>query len=193
MPARDTPGATPSARERILSASYDLFARRGVRGVGVDEVIERSSVAKATFYKHFPSKDDLVLAFLDRREEEWIRGLIEEGSQARGETPEERLLAIFDVLDEWFRSDAFDGISFVTVLVEMGRDHPLGQASIERLNHLREVIKRRAELAGLRSPAEFAQSWHILVKGSIIGALSGDLDAATRAKAMGASLIEDYR
>src|SRR5690606_16441154 len=94
MPARDTPGATPSARERILSASYDLFARRGVGGVGVDEVIERSSVAKATFYKHFPSTDDLVLAFLDRREEEWIRGLIEEGSQARGETPEERLLAI---------------------------------------------------------------------------------------------------
>lgn len=193
MQAPDTPGATPGARERILATSYRLFARRGVLGVGVDEVIERSRVAKATFYKHFPSKNDLVLAFLDRREREWTVGLVEAESQKRGETPEERLLAIFDVFDDWFRSDDFDGIAFITVLLEMGRSHPLGQASIRHLAHLRAIVGARAAEAGLRDPEEFARSWQILMKGSIIAALEGDADAALRARAMAADLIEQYR
>jgi AcrR family transcriptional regulator len=55
-------------RERILETSYELFSRRGIRAVGVDELIERAGVAKASLYRHFPSKDDLVVAFLERRE-----------------------------------------------------------------------------------------------------------------------------
>ncbi|RIQ26285.1 TetR/AcrR family transcriptional regulator [Jiangella rhizosphaerae] len=193
MQAPETPGATPTARERILATSYRLFARRGVLGVGVDEVIERSHVAKATFYKHFPSKNDLVLAFLDRREREWTVGLVEAESHKRGETAEERLLAIFDVFDEWFRSDDFDGIAFITVLLEMGKSHPLGQASIQHLANLRAIVSKRAAEAGLRDPEQFARSWQILMKGSIIAALEGDLDAAQRAKAMAANLIEQFR
>jgi AcrR family transcriptional regulator len=193
MQAPDAAAATPSARERILATSYRLFARRGIRGVGVDEVIERSRVAKATFYKHFPSKNDLVLAFLDRREREWTVGLVEAGSDKRGGTPEERLLAIFDVFDEWFASDDFDGIAFITVLLEMGQSHPLGQASIQHLANLRGIVSGRAAEAGLRDPDEFARSWQILMKGSIISALEGDPGAAQRAKLMAASLIEQYR
>ncbi|PZF82139.1 TetR/AcrR family transcriptional regulator [Jiangella anatolica] len=193
MQAPDSAGASPNARERILATSYRLFARRGVLGVGVDEVIERSHVAKATFYKHFPSKNDLVLAFLERREQEWTIGLVEAESEKRGSTPEERLLAIFDVFDEWFRGDDFDGITFITVLLEMGRSHPLGQASIRHLANLRAIVSGRASEAGLREPEEFARSWQILMKGSVIAALEGDVDAARRAKAMAAGLIEHYR
>lgn len=193
MQVPDAAGATPNARERILSASYRLFARRGILGVGVDEVIERSHVAKATFYKHFPSKNDLVLAYLDRREREWTVGLVEAGSEKRADTPEERLLAIFDVFEEWFASDDFDGIAFITVLLEMGRSHPLGQASIQHLANLRAIVSARAADAGLRDPEEFARSWQILMKGSIIAALEGDPGAAQRARAMAATLIEQYR
>lgn len=193
MQVPDAIGTAPNARERILAASYHLFARRGVLGVGVDEVIERSHVAKATFYKHFPSKNDLVLAFLERREREWTIGLVEVGSEKRGSTPEERLLAIFDVFDEWFQSDDFDGISFITVLLEMGGSHPLGQASIQHLANLRAIVSARAADAGLREPEEFARSWHILMKGSIIAALEGDTGAARRAKVMASSLIEQHR
>src|SRR6266498_5045721 len=89
------------ARERILRTAYDLFARRGTRGVGIDEVIDRAGVAKATLYRHFPSKDDLVLAFLQRRERRWTLEFIEAEARRRGSTPEGRLLAIFDVFDEW--------------------------------------------------------------------------------------------
>src|SRR2546428_11241120 len=91
-----------SARERILDAAYELFSRRGIQAVGVNEVIERAGVATATLYRHFPSKEKLVLAFLDLREQRWTKDLIEAGAMRRGSNPEERLLAIFDVLDEWF-------------------------------------------------------------------------------------------
>src|SRR6185503_16342569 len=92
--------AQPAARERILDTAYELFARRGVRDVGVDEVIDRANVAKATLYRHFPSKNDLVLAFLARREELWTTGFVEAEARRRGATPEDRLLAIFDVFDD---------------------------------------------------------------------------------------------
>src|ERR1700676_1156706 len=87
-----------SARERILDATYELFSRRGIQAVGVNEVTERAGVATATLYRHFPSKDKLVLAFLDLREQRWTKDLIEAGAMRRGSNPEERLLAIFDVL-----------------------------------------------------------------------------------------------
>ena len=87
------------ARQRILDSSYELFSRRGIRDVGVDDVIENAEVAKATLYRHFRSKDDLVLAFLECREERWSQDLVEAGARSRGSTPEEQLMAIFDVFD----------------------------------------------------------------------------------------------
>ena len=96
-----------AARQRILDSAYELFSRRGVRGVGIDEVIRNASVAKATLYRHFTSKDELVLAFLQQREELWTRA----GSKPRrgaAARPEEQLLAIFDLFHEWFQKDDFE-------------------------------------------------------------------------------------
>ena len=73
MSQATTSSARSRPRERILVAAYDLFSRRGIRDVGIDEVVEKADVAKATLYRHFPSKDALVLAFLARREEPWVR------------------------------------------------------------------------------------------------------------------------
>ena len=78
-----------TARQRILETDYDLFSHRGVRDVGVDEIIARSGVAKATLYNHFPTKNHLVLAFLDLREERWTVDMVETEARARGATPEE--------------------------------------------------------------------------------------------------------
>ena len=181
------------ARERILETAYDLFARRGIRDVGVDEIIERSGVAKATLYRHFPSKDALVLAFLDRREQLWTHGFVEAGAKKRGRTPEEQLLAIFDVFDGWFRSKDFEACSFINVLLELGPRHEVGKASIEYLENIRGVVRSLAEEAGLRDPESFARSWHILMKGSIISATEGDVDAARRAQKLAALLIEQHR
>jgi AcrR family transcriptional regulator len=183
----------PEARERILDSSYELFSHRGIQAVGVDEVIENAGVAKATLYRHFPSKDDLVLAFLERREELWTHELVEEGAKSRGSTPEEQLLAIFDVFDEWFRREDFEACSFISVLLEMGPQHPAGRASMRHLENIRSIVRQLAEEAGLQDPASFAHSWHILMKGSIVAAAEGDLEAARRARAMARQLINEYR
>lgn len=180
-------------RERILCTAYELFSQRGIRDVGVEEVISRSGVAKATLYRHFPSKNHLVLAFLKRREERWTLGTVEAGARMRGTTAEGRLLAIFDVFDDWFRSEGFDACTFINVLLEMGWSHPLGQASIEYLDNIRTIVRTMAEEAGLRDVDAFARSWHILMKGSIISAAEGDKDAARRAQDMARALIAQHR
>ncbi len=188
--------ATPplSARERILTAAYELFSRRGIRAVGTDEVIERAGVARATLYRHFATKDDLVLAVLQRREEVWTHGLIEDQSRRRGDTPEEQLLAIFDVMHDWFQlRDGYEGCSFINVLLELGPDHPAGRASIAHIDRVRDIVRHRAFAAGLTDVEDFASSWHILMKGAIILAAVGDLDAAERARKMAAALIEEHR
>ena len=185
--------ATP-ARERILESAYGLFSHRGVRGVGIDEVIENASVAKATLYRHFESKDELVLEFLRVRELRWTYGWVEAEARRRGGTPEGSLLAIFDLFDEWFHSTDFEGCSFVNVLLETSDlDHPIGAASAFHLANIRGVLRTLAEEANLRDPDTFALSFHILMKGSIVQAGEGDRDAAKRAQAMARLLIEQYR
>jgi AcrR family transcriptional regulator len=185
-------GVSP-VRERILEASYELFSRRGIRAVGVDELIERAGVAKASLYRHFPSKDDLVVAFLERREQRWTNGWVEKEAQRRASSPEGQLLAIFDAFDEWFRREDFEACSFINVLLELGPRHPAGSASVRHLENIRSIVGALAEQADLRDPGAFAYSWHILMKGSIIAAAEGDVDAAQRAQSMARRLIDDHR
>ena len=182
-----------SARERILDAAYELFSQRGIQAVGVNEVIQRAGVATATLYRHFPSKEKLVLAFLDLREQRWTKDLIEAGAIRRGSNPEEQLLAIFDVLDEWFHREDFEAGSFIKVLLELGPKNPAGDASVRHLEQLRAIARHLAEEAGLHDTDSFARSWHILIQGSIVVAAEGDTQAAQRAKTMAHQLIEQHR
>jgi AcrR family transcriptional regulator len=183
-----------TARERLIETSYELFTRRGIGAVGVDEVVEKAGVAKATLYRHFPSKEDLVLAFLDRRAQLWTGEVIENQPRGRTDDPEGQLLALFDVLDEWFheRSD-YEACSFVKVLFEMGDGGRIGQACLAHLDKIRDVLRERAEQAGLRDPAGLAWGLNILVKGSIVCAAEGDRNAARRARPIAAWMIEQHR
>jgi AcrR family transcriptional regulator len=186
-------GPRSQARKRILDAAYDLFTTRGIRAVGIDEIVERAEVAKATLYRHFRTKDALVLSFLERREEVWTKEFVEAEIRRRGATPEERLFAIFDVFDEWFRDEQFEACSFINTLLEMGQEHVVGKAAIVYLENIRALVAALAEEAGLRDAETFASSWQILMKGSIISAAEGDLEAAQRAKAMARLLVEQHR
>jgi AcrR family transcriptional regulator len=190
---RSDPRDQAAPRERILEVAYQLFSRTGVRGVGVDEVVDRASVAKATLYRHFPTKNELVLAFLELREQRYTREFIEAGAEGRSSTPEGRLLAIFDVLDEWFRREDFEACSFINVLLELGPEHPAGAASIRHLSTVRAFPERLAREAGLQDPSSFACVWHILMKGAIIAAAEGDRCAAGCAKDAGQKLLDAAR
>jgi AcrR family transcriptional regulator len=176
-----------------MESAYELLSHRGIRDVGVDEVIGRAGVAKATLYRHFPSKDDLVLAFMELREQRWTREWVEAEARRRGTAPEEQLLAIFDAFDEWFRRDVFEGCSFINVLLEMGNQPNVRRAAVDHLANIRTFVYSLGEEAGLRDPSSFAQSWHILMKGAIVAAAEGDVDAARSAKSMARSLLDRHR
>ena len=93
-----------AARERILDTAFTLFYARGIRGVGVDLIIAESGVAKATFYKHFPSKDDLVVAYLDKVDGVWS-GQLKDAAEAAGADPASQLVGMFDALSNACRRD----------------------------------------------------------------------------------------
>jgi AcrR family transcriptional regulator len=183
-------GAGGGARERILDAAYNLFSRQGVRAVGVDVIVEEAGVAKATLYRHFHHKDDLVRAFLQLREDRWTHQWLEGEVKRRAAAPRERLLAIFDVFDEWFQLDGFEGCSFINVLLEVSeRGHPVREATANHLANIRIFLRVLAEGAGVADSDDFARKWHILMKGSIVSAGEGDRQAARRAQEVGALLL----
>jgi AcrR family transcriptional regulator len=171
-----------SARERLVTAAYELFSTRGVQATGIDAIIDRSGVARQTMYRHFDSKQDLVLAFLERREQLWTKGWLQAEVERRASDPEQQLLAIFDVFDEWFRLPDFEGCSFINVLLEHpNAASPLNRAGVSYLAGIRHFLQDLAGRAGVQDADDFARQWHILMKGSIVAASEGDRDAARRA------------
>jgi AcrR family transcriptional regulator len=180
------------ARERLLNAAYDLFAVHGVSQVGVDAILARSGCAKASLYNHFDSKTDLALAFLDRREAAWTRGWLEAEITQRADTPEGRLLAIFDVFDGWFRKRSFEGCSFINVLLESEMKSPVRRAASVHLAKIRGILIGLARAAKLREPEQFAQAWHMLMKGSIVTAGEGQREAARHAKRAAQLVLDNW-
>ncbi|MDX6616845.1 MAG: hypothetical protein QOD60_1936 [Solirubrobacterales bacterium] len=170
------------ARERVLSTAYDLFCREGIRAVGIDRIISEADVAKMTLYRHFPSKDDLVLEVIERRKQLWTWGWIDADMRRRSDEPIGQLLAIFEILDEWFHSAEYESCLFIGVLREFGEtDSPLLAASREALADVRTLVMAPAKEAGIENPEEFAFNWQVLMSGSIVCADMGYLDAAKRA------------
>jgi len=180
------------ARQRILDTAYDLFSRHGVRAVGIDRIVAEAGVAKMSLYRHFPSKDALVLAVLLEREQRWTKDWLGAEVERRETAPAARLLAIFDVFGEWFRRPDFEGDSFVKVLLEFDDPaSPVRKASAEQLTNVRSFVFELATEAGVRDPDALAHKWHILMKGSIVTACAGDARAARRAREMGRLLLAE--
>ena len=184
------PSRPASARERIDQTAYELFSRHGIRAVGVDTISARSGVAKMTLYRHYPSKDDLALAFLRRREELWTRSWLQQEVERRARKPAERLLAVFDVFEKWFRRSDFEGCSFIKVLLEHDdRGHPVRKAAETHIETVRVFLRGLAADAGVRDADAFARQLQMVMMGSIVAAHAGDRDAARRAKEMGLLLL----
>jgi len=182
------PGTTGAA-ERILGASQKLFYRDGIRAVGMDAIKEEASVALATLYKHFSSKDELVEAYLRRRDERWRCWL--EGSVENIEDPRERLLAIFDALGAWFGCEDFRGCAFINAAGEIGTDKgSAGRLAGEHKRAVRKFLGRLVADARLPEPEKIVGQLMVLVEGAIVTAyVEGDYGAARRAKEMAEVLL----
>jgi AcrR family transcriptional regulator len=191
--SRTTPNQTPP-RERILDAAAKMFYVNGIRATGIDAVIAAADVAKASFYKYFPTKDDLVVEFLQRRDaqwREWLRDAVERLSP----NPAGRPLAVFDALHERFSGDGFRGCAFINSIVEMAnRSHA---AHIAADVHKQQVtayltgLLKAAKVSGYR---RLAQEFMILIDGAIVTALrEGRPDSARAAKRIATLLLEARR
>ena len=191
-----TPSPTRQAKYRaekqvIMRAAYELIQRDGSKETSVHDVLRKTGYSTRAFYRHFRSKDELVLAFLQERERRWTNEWLRAEAERRGATAAERMLAIFDVFGEWFVVDDFEGCAFINVLLEYDdRENAIRQATVEHLRNIRSFLRELATEAGASDPEALAHQWHILMKGSIVAAGEGDQLAARRAREIGQLLLE---
>lgn len=172
------------ARERILLTAHDLFYADGIRATGIDRVIAASGVTKVTFYRHFPSKDDLVRAFLDHRHARWMAWFVDalgrRGAHERAGNAG-ALLLLADAMAEWFADPAFRGCAFINAVAEVGGS--VEGAAERAREHKREMVEVIAGLLPAALPARMAlaQAAALGVDGAIVKAQMGGAALAREA------------
>ena len=179
----------PSARDRILDTAFRLFYARGIRAVGVDLIIAESGVAKATFYKHFPAKDELVLAYLDKVDGIWS-GQLHAAAAAAGPRPADQLVGLFDALGSACRRDGYRGCAFINAAAEALPGTPVHDRTVAHKREVLAWVRGLATEAGARDPDGLARSLTLLLDGGLAsGALDADPEAAARAKESAGALV----
>lgn len=159
-----------SRREQLLETAVELFGQHGYHATGIDRIIAESGVAKMTLYKHFKSKDELILAALRRWDEQSRHWLISE-VESRANEPGERLLALFDVLDEWFEQKYFNGCMFINATAEYAdQDDPIHAAAAEHKRLFRRYLREQAVAAGFVNADELTDQIVLLMEGAIVTA-----------------------
>ncbi len=172
-----TPTRPSAARERILDTAFSLFYARGIRAVGVDLIIAESGVAKATFYKHFPARDDLVVAYLDKVDGIWT-GQLKAAAQAAGAAPAAQLVGLFDALGTACRREGYRGCASSTPRPSHSRAPRSTTGRWRTRQPCSPGVRELAEQAGARDPEALARSLTLLLDG---GLASGSLDASPEA------------
>src|SRR5947209_809904 len=143
---------TRDSREVILNAASDLFSRDDMRVVGIDAIVARAGVAKATLYRHFRSKDDIVVAFL-RRRADFVRERLADALRDGSRTPRDQLLGVFDALEEWCARPEFRGSAFIAAATEFGDTaHPAWPIVRDHIDFVTGWLSDRAREAGAREP-----------------------------------------
>lgn len=171
-----------AVHDRLLDAAYSLFTAHGIAQVGIDTVIAKSGCAKASLYNHFGSKEGLAVAVLELREKRWTRDWLEAGILDRADSPEGRLLAVFDLYHEWFNRGDFEGCTFVNALLESEPHSTVNRVAQNHLRNIRDILRGHAEEAGLADTSHFVRLWHMLMKGATVAAVEGNRDAARDAR-----------
>ncbi len=152
-------------RERLLDTAAGLFKSQGLH-VGIDTILDASGVAKMTLYNHFANKDALMEATLRREHERWRTWFVQR-VEARAASADARLLAVFDVLEEWFTQPGFRGCLFLNATCELPHDHPARAAACAHFTWLHERMVHYARLAEVLEPEMVGKQATLLVAGAI--------------------------
>ncbi|HEX3610563.1 MAG TPA: TetR/AcrR family transcriptional regulator [Sporichthyaceae bacterium] len=181
--------AKPSARERLLAAADELFYREGVQTVGIERIINHAGVAKASLYHSFGSKEELVLAYLERRHTNLAARI--ERALTRFRSPRGRLLGVFDALGELFTDPEFNGCAFEMASAEATPGGSVANVAEAYRTWVRTLFTTLATEAGVADPDALARELHLLYDGAGLSArMDHDPTAATTAKAAATVLFD---
>lgn len=180
-----------SKRDELIGKALKTFYAHGFHATGMDRLVAETGISKTSIYKHFRSKEELIVAALQLRDTQF-RDWLFRRMAALAKTPREQLLAMFDALGEWCREPGFRGCFFVKAVAEFQEhDHPIHvEAAAHKallLKHLREL----AAAAGAKAPDSLARQLLILKEGAIVSAqVGGCAEAISQAKAAAAALLD---
>jgi AcrR family transcriptional regulator len=183
-----------TTRERLVEAGADLFYQHGFQAVGLDRILDEVGITKTAFYKHFESKDELIVAVLEHRDridmQEWTVFFRERG----GDDARQQLVAVFDLLDDWFGRPDFRGCMFMNATTEFpSPNDPIHQAASKHGANLQAAMVKMAETAGASDAEALAGQLMLLITGAIVARhAGGDANAAATGKVTAEILVDRY-
>jgi AcrR family transcriptional regulator len=197
-PAGDIPApldraVRPSARHLLLSAAIRLFCRDGIAVTGIDAIVAEAGVARMSLYKNFGSKENLVVAAMEQEGASW-RVWFFERLEALPGSPREKLLGVFNVMEEWFARDDYFGCALMNAVLEVRNQSPILLAVT--LAHKRPVLAALEELAkdaGAKDPQALADAIDMLMNAAIVKAVfTKRPGAAIDAQKMAQAVLTEY-
>lgn len=185
-------GEPTTTREKLVEVAIDRFYIQGFHAVGLDQILAEVGVTKTTFYNHFESKDELIIEALERREHWETKAFLDRVMQLGGDDPRTQLLAIFDVLDEWFNHPEFHGCLFLNACVEYPSvNDPVHRVGAKHYVVTVENIRALAEQAGASDPVLLAEQMVVLFQGALTHRhVACDNAAAAKARKVAEVLID---
>jgi AcrR family transcriptional regulator len=188
------PGQRLTKRDQLLETAWRLFYRDGYHATGIDRILADAGVAKMTLYKHFRSKEELILATLEKRSVQF-RESFSRFLHAKKRAPERQLLAVFDWLSDWVSSKEFRGCFFQKAMAEYQDAYdPIHRAALAHKAAFHGEIRRLVVAAGLANPKALADQLALLVEGAIVNSHAiGSPLPAVQAREAARSLIKNAR
>lgn len=159
----------PAPRERLLDAADELFYEEGICAVGVDRILKRADVARASLYTSYGSKEELVRAYLQRRSQEW-QATVREVLPSRWDNPRDRILGIFELLTDWFAAPAYRGCPFINASAEVASTGAVAQVRDTHRAWVRDMFAGLAGEARVKDADALAAQLVLLYDGAMVGA-----------------------
>lgn len=181
----------PTKRDELVQKALDAFYQNGFHATGMDMLVKETGISKTSMYKHFRTKEDLILAVLRLRDEKfrnWLYRRMEE----LADTPKGQLIAMFDALEEWFNEPGYKGCMFIKASSEyQDTSHPIHKQSADHKRLLERYVTDLAQQADLPNPNRLARQLLLLKEGAIVtGHLHHTNNPAKDAKAAALALVE---
>jgi AcrR family transcriptional regulator len=180
-----------STHQRLLETASSLFYQQGIRAIGVDTIVEQSGVGKATLYRHFPTKDDLIAAYLEQEDHLWWQWFEEVITPYVG-NPKAQLLAFFEACTLRLTEPGFRGCAFLNALAELSEsDHPAHRCAVGHEQALRERFFSLCQQMGARNPEQLANQLLLISNGALTSApLFGENSPALQLNTIASHLID---